>query len=333
LPQLRAGYQASLSDPIITASGLTKTFDPSSGVFDIDLSVEPGTIVGLIGPSGSGKTTTVRLMTGILPPESGQIEVLGTNPTEFNSRLRARIGYMPQNLVLYPDLTLRQSIDFAASMYGLPYFRRSKRIGALVDFVELGDAEDRLPAEASGGEQRRAMLAATFVHRPELAFLDEPTAGIDPVLRRKFWDRFEELSDEGRTLVVTTQYVGEAAYCHRVAVLASGRVIAYDTPDGLRRTAHGGELVEVTFERPPTPDDLALLQGTITNRPLKWLDARTARMVVTDAGEAAPAITRWADQRGLEIEKSESYQPPFDDVFIHLIESQVEARPEEVPVG
>ncbi|HEX5696611.1 MAG TPA: ABC transporter ATP-binding protein, partial [Acidimicrobiia bacterium] len=163
-----------MADSIITASALTKRFGPSAGVFDIDLDVAPGLIVGFIGPSGSGKTTTIRLMTGILAPDSGRVTVLGADPTGFDTRTRGRIGYMPQESILYPQLTLRDNLNFAASLYGMPY-RRSKQIEGMIDFVALGDAVDRLPGESSGGEQRRLMLASTLIHQPDLIFLDEPT--------------------------------------------------------------------------------------------------------------------------------------------------------------
>jgi ABC-2 type transport system ATP-binding protein len=317
-----------LADSIISASGLTKRFGPSAGVFDIDLDIASGLIVGFIGPSGSGKTTTIRLMTGILAPDSGRVVVLGADPTGFDTRTRGRIGYMPQESILYPHLTLRDNLDFAASLYGMPY-RRSTQIERMIDFVALGDAVDRLPSQASGGEQRRLMLASTLIHQPDLIFLDEPTAGIDPVLRRKFWDRFEELGEQGRTLVVTTQYVGEAAYCDYVAVLARGRILSFDTPEGLRRAAFDGELIDLTFENPPDSTDLASLDGALTRHPVQWIDSRTVRVVVEDAGAAAPRLTKWAEQRGMTLEKAESYLPPFDDVFVHLVDSLEETRDEE----
>jgi ABC-2 type transport system ATP-binding protein len=319
---------ATLADSIISASGLTKRFGPSAGVFDIDLDIASGLIVGFIGPSGSGKTTTIRLMTGILAPDSGRVVVLGADPTAFDTRTRGRIGYMPQESILYPHLTLRDNLNFAASLYGMPY-RRSTQIERMIDFVALGDAVDRLPGQASGGEQRRLMLASTLIHQPDLIFLDEPTAGIDPVLRRKFWDRFEELGEQGRTLVVTTQYVGEAAYCDYVAVLAGGRILSFDTPEGLRRAAFDGELIDLTFENPPASADLASLDGALTRHPVQWIDSRRVRVVVEDAGAAAPQLTKWAEQRGLTLEKAESYLPPFDDVFVHLVDSLEETRDEE----
>ena len=306
------------SSPLaVTTSELTKSYGEGAGVFDLDIDIDQGTIVGFIGPSGSGKTTTVHLMTGVLEPDSGIVEVLGQRPIAFTSTTRARIGYMPQESILYPDLTLRENLNFAASLYGMP-FRRKKALGQVIDFVQLEGAVDRLPRDASGGEKRRVMLASTLIHDPDLIFLDEPTAGIDPVLRRKFWDRFAELADAGKTLVVTTQYVGEAAYCDYVAVLAEGRILTLDTPEGLRRQAYGGPLVEMTFPSPPGSDDLISLEESVALS-LDRVDRDRIRLVVEDEATAMPAIEAWAEQRRVEVEKTETYLPPFDDVFVELV--------------
>lgn len=310
--------QTSASDAVVSARNVTKDYGGGAGVFDLDLDISPGTIVGFIGPSGSGKTTTVRMLTGIIAPDEGDIEVLGERPTKFTSATRARIGYMPQQALLFPDLSLRENLDFAASLYGMPY-DRSERLQELIDFVELEGAIERLPDQASGGEKRRAMLAATLIHTPDLIFLDEPTAGLDPVLRRKLWDRFGELAKKGRTLLVTTQYVGEAAYCDYVAVLADGRVLILDTPEGLRRAAYGGELVEVVLARRPSREDELSLAALSTGADPVWLDYRTVRLTVEDAGTAGPEIAAWASERDVEIEQSEAYQPEFDDVFVELV--------------
>jgi len=300
----------------VTTSSLTKSYGNNAGVFDLDIDIESGTIVGFIGPSGSGKTTTVHLLTGVLAPDSGTAEVLGERPLAFSRSTRSRIGYMPQESILYPDLSLRENLNFAASLYGMPY-RRKEKLGRLIDFVELESAVDRLPREASGGEKRRAMLAATLIHDPELIFLDEPTAGVDPVLRRKFWDRFGELAESGKTLVVTTQYVGEAAYCDYVAVLAEGRVLTIDTPEALRRQAYGGEIIEMAFTTPPGTDDLISLESEAIS--LDRVERDRIRLVVEKADDALPSIAAWAERRNLEVEKTEPYLPPFDDVFVELV--------------
>ncbi|HEX6220111.1 MAG TPA: ABC transporter ATP-binding protein [Acidimicrobiia bacterium] len=304
----------------VAASGLTKDYGGGAGVFDLDLEIERGSIVGFIGPSGSGKTTTIRMMTGVIAPDRGELMVLGERPMSFTRDTRARIGYMPQHAILYPDLTLLENLNFAASLYGVPY-KRKERIAELVEFVQLEGRMDRLPREASGGEKRRIMLASTFFHRPELVFLDEPTAGIDPVLRRRFWDRFRELASDGRSLLVTTQYVGEAAYCDYVAVLANGEIVVVDTPEGLRHAAYGGEQIEVTFNSPPSSrhvSELGRLVGLEDVEP-EWVDSRTARIVVDKPGEAIQAVTRWAEENQVELEKSEAFQPEYDDVFVQLI--------------
>jgi ABC-2 type transport system ATP-binding protein len=308
-----------LADSIISASGLTKRFGPSAGVFDLDLEIAPGLIVGLIGPSGSGKTTTVRLMTGILSADSGQLSVLGADPESFTSATRQQIGYMPQDSNLDPHLTLHENLNFAASLYGMSY-QRSRQLDRIIDFVELQNVVHRLPGEASGGERRRLMLASTLIHQPELIFLDEPTAGIDPVLRKRIWDRLRELGEQGRSLMVTTQYVGEAAYCDYVVVLAHGRRLIADTPEGLRSAAYGGELIDITFEQSLPASDVASLEETITTQPMRWIDSRSVRLVVDDAGAAAPEVAKWAEQRGVSLEKVEAFLPPYDDVFVHLVD-------------
>ena len=317
------------TDPAIIADELTKRFEEEAGVFDLDLRVDRGRIVALIGPSGSGKTTTVRLMTGLLAPDSGSISVLGQDPTRFTSETRARIGYMAQDSVFFPDLTLRENLNFAASLFGVP-LRRKRRVNEIVELLDLGEAFDRLLRDVSGGEKRRLSLAATLIHGPELLFLDEPTAGIDPILRTKFWDHFEHLSEQGSTLMVTTQYVGEAAYCDLVGVLAQGRVLALDTPDALRRRAYGGDLFDVVLAAPPTRDDLVALTRAEGISKVTWLDDHSVRLVVEDAGVVSSTLADWASQRGLDLERSEAYLPPFDDVFVELVNAAEEQVVDEV---
>lgn len=303
---------------VVVAENLTRAFGPDAGVFDLDLELDHGVIVGLIGPSGSGKTTAVRLLTGVLQPDSGKVRVLGENPLRFSRETRSRIGYLPQHAVLYPDLTLQENLRFASSLYGMNWRRRDE-LGRMIEFLELEGAMERLPREASGGEKRRVMLAATLVHQPELIFLDEPTAGLDPVLRRKLWDRFDELAEAGRSLLVTTQYVGEAAYCDLVAVLAEGRVLAFDAPEDLRRRAFGGELLDVVFIEPPDRETAESLAGLGVGQAPQWLDRRSVRIVVSDAGTAGPAIVKWAQERHVGLVKTEPYLPPFDDVFVEIV--------------
>jgi ABC-2 type transport system ATP-binding protein len=313
------------TDVSIIAAELTKRFEEDAGVFDLDLEVEKGRIVALIGPSGSGKTTTVRLMAGLLAPDSGSISVLGQDPTRFTSRTRARIGYMAQDSVFFPDLTLRENLNFAASLFGVP-LRRRPRVNQMVELLDLGGPIDRLLRDVSGGEKRRLSLAATLIHRPDLLFLDEPTAGIDPILRKKFWDHFGQLAEQGSTLMVTTQYVGEAAYCDLVGVLAGGRILALDTPEGLRRRAFGGDLFDVVFASPPAREDLVALTRADGVSKVTWLDDHTVRLVVDDAGELPPTLEAWAGERGLEIERSETHLPPFDDVFVEFVAADDENR-------
>jgi ABC-2 type transport system ATP-binding protein len=307
------------STAAVHARGLTKLFADGVGVRDLSLDVEQGTIFGFIGPSGSGKTTTIRLMTGILAPDGGELYVLGKAPAEFDRSDRSRLGYMPQLSVLYPHLSIWENLGFSASLFGVPWRGRRKRMREQLRLVELDGARNRLLRESSGGMQRRLALAATLIHNPDLLFLDEPTAGIDPLLRRKVWDHFTDLRNQGRTLFVTTQYVGEAAYCDRVGVLAEGRLIAVDTPEGLRRQAFGGEVLDVIFAAPLLAPQLDQLAEVAAATRVERIGFREVRLVVADAGEVSPQVTAWATEAGVEIESVEPYLPAFDDVFVELI--------------
>lgn len=311
-------------EPVIRAERLTKRFGDEVAVNAVSLTVPRGMIFGFIGPSGSGKTSTVRLLTGIAEPTEGELEVLGARPDVFPPRLRARIGYMPQLFVLYPDLSVWENLHFVASLYGLGP-SRVKRMKALLEFVELGAHRHKPARQLSGGMQRRLSLAATLVHDPDVIFLDEPTAGIDPVLRSKFWDYFRDLRDRGRTLFVTTQYVGEAAYCDQVGIMREGRLLTVDTPEGLRRQALGGEGVDIRLEDRLAPALAAELQALPPNRgDLIWHGQRQLRLTVDDASTALPQLAAWFQERGIAVAAMEPYHPPFDDVFVELIRREAD---------
>lgn len=311
-----------MSQPVIRIDHLTKKFGDEVAVNEATFDVPAGTIFGFIGPSGSGKTTLVRLLTGVLTPSAGKAVVLGREPIHFKQATREQIGYMPQLFVLYPQLTVWENLNFAASIYGMG-FRRGKRLKDVLEFVELYEHRRKRVRDISGGMQRRLSLAATLVHNPALIFLDEPTAGIDPVLRRKFWDHFRALRDEGRTLFITTQYVGEAAYCDFVGVMANGRVLMVEPPEQLRRRAYGGDVVDINMAAPfnrallPAMGELPFAHGKVSA-----LSDTQVRLVVEEASTATPALMDWCRDHGLEVQSIEPFQPPYDDVFVELVKDQ-----------
>jgi len=326
-PAAPAKAAPTTADLAIQAHELSKRFNGQDAVTDLTFAVPRGQVFGYIGPSGSGKTTTIRLLTGVYRPSSGKVTVLGRTPDRFSLRTREKIGYMPQHFVLYPELSVWENLSFAASIYGMG-FGRGRRLLELLEFVELAEHRHKLARDISGGMLRRLSLAATLVHDPELIFLDEPTAGIDPVLRRKFWDHFRELQAQGRTLFITTQYVGETAYCDAVGVMGEGYLITVDTPDGLRQRAMGGDVIDLrTTERIPYNllNDLAD-QPFVRQRRVTRLDEEGGvRLVVDEAATAMPALLEWVSSHNLGIDTVQEFLPPFDDVFVELVRRERES--------
>jgi len=292
-------------------------FDDVTALAGVSLDVKAGMLLGVVGPSGAGKTTLIRLLTGALRPTRGRIRVFGEDPRHFQRGTRERIGYMPQQFTLYPDLTASENVDFMASLYGLLWFRRRRRVRDVLKLVELWDARARRASKLSGGMQRRLELACALVHEPTLLFLDEPTAGIDPILRAHVWNELHRLRDGGATLIVTTQYVTEATECDAIALIAGGRLVAHDAPQALRRRAAGGDLVDVetaTEIDPGALDRIPMVRG------VRRLEPTLYRVTVDDAATAMPAIVDAVRAMGAEVRATREARPSFDEVFATLVE-------------
>lgn len=302
----------------ISFDGAGKRFGDRWVIRDLDLSIPRGAIFGLIGPSGCGKTTTVRLTNGVYRPDEGRVELLGMDASRMRARDRASIGYLPQRPALFDDLSLWENLNFHASLNGVR-FRRRRRLEELLELVDLSDDRRKLVHQSSGGMQRRLALAATLVHRPPVLLLDEPTAGIDPILRRRFWEHFRSLGEAGHTLVVTTQHVDEAAHCDVVGLLDEGRLAAIGSPDELRRQAVGGEIIEVEVDRVLEDRNLIELTGLVGATSYERLDARRMRLIVDDAGRVLPRVVAELDGHGVGVVHAGHVVLPYDEMFIRLV--------------
>lgn len=300
----------------IALDAVSREFGDRKVVDGITLTLDRGLILGIIGPSGAGKTTTIRMMTGALAPSEGTVRVLGEDPRKFRRRTRERLGYMPQQFSLYEDLTTAENVDFVASMFGMLAPRRRRRIPEVLKLLDLWPAKSRQAGKLSGGMQRRLQLACALVHEPTLVFLDEPTAGIDPILRERIWTELHRLREAGRTLVITTQYVTEAEECDLVALIDEGHLIALGQPEELRRSALGGEVVEIETAQP-------VPLSTLVERPEVIDGGRVGpnryRLVVEDAGEAIPAIVESLTASGAEVNATREERASFEEVFSLLV--------------
>jgi ABC-2 type transport system ATP-binding protein len=235
--------------PVIETQAVTRRFGSVTAVDAVDIEVRRGEIFGCLGPNGSGKSTLMRMLLGLLAPSDGTARVLGLSMPRDAERLRSRVGYMPQRFSLYEDLTVRENLEFAGQVFGLPRRRRDERLAAVVEEHGLRAYIDTRAAALSGGWKQRLALAVATIHAPELLVLDEPTAGVDPQSRREFWENLFDLTSSGATIFVSTHYMDEAVRCHRLCLLRDGRRIAVGSPQQLVAEL-GDRVVNLAVDEP-----------------------------------------------------------------------------------
>ena len=221
----------SAAAPVVEADHLSRHFGKLVAVRDVSLRVEKGEIFGVLGPNGAGKSTTIRMLCGLLAPTSGRGSVVGYDIATDPDQIKARIGYMTQRFSLYEDLSVEENLLFYGGLYGIERLERTRRVDAVIERIGLGDRRTQVAGTLSGGWKQRLALACSTIHEPALLFLDEPTAGVDPVSRREFWDHIHRIASEGASIVVTTHYMDEAERCHRLAFIFRGEVLDTGTPE------------------------------------------------------------------------------------------------------
>jgi len=302
---------------VVQTSGLTKLFGSLVAVDHMDLSVKTGEIFGFLGPNGAGKTTTVRILCGLMAPTSGSAFVVGHDVVKEPEEVKQRIGYMPQSYGLYDDLTVEENLNFFGSIYRVPSKERRNRANEILQLVRLEESRKQFSGQLSGGMKRRLSLAVSLIHNPELLILDEPTAGIDPPLRRVFWEYFRHLNERGVTFFINTHYMDEAELCDRLALISYGRLVAVGTPTELRRKAIGGERIELVTA------DLSKTQAILKDSEFGAnvaVSNGAVRLIVDEAASAIPRVTSFLRERRVEVLQVRQLQPSLEDVFIKLVQ-------------
>ena len=297
---------------VIDVAGLNKHFGAHHVVRNLTLQVRHGEIFGFLGPNGSGKTTSIRMLCGLLRPDSGHGSCLGHDVIRETAAIKREVGYMTQRFSLWEDLTIAENLDFVARMYGLA--QRRATVSEALDGLGLADRKDQLAGTLSGGWKQRLALAACLIHRPKLLLLDEPTAGVDPKARRDFWDEIHRLAAEGITVLVSTHYMDEAERCHRLAYIAEGRLLANGSADevvaGQRLSAWS-----VSGADPAAMSRvLAQLPGVARITPF----GNTLHVTGHDAPLLASSMHTWAAESGARVE---AIAPSLEDAFIDLMDS------------
>lgn len=308
----------------VVATGLTKRFGDFTAVNSISFNVRRGEIFGFLGPNGSGKTTTIRMIVGLLEPTAGSIQVLGQQAGHDGMSVRRRLGYMSQRFSLYPELTVSENLRFFGRAYGVTGEHFASRKQTLLQMAGLVGHENQITETLSGGWKQRLALGAAMLHQPDILFLDEPTAGVDPLSRRAFWDLLYEQAAGGVTIFVTTHYMDEAEHCHRLAFIYQGRIIAQGTPSQVRAVELGATVLEVDCSDPGRAAVLmgaAVTAGTLPAREITLHGSLVHVSTMRDA-EAAEAIPRLLAAAGIVVNGQDRIQPSLEDVFVSLVRAQ-----------
>ena len=302
----------------VVVHGLTKKFGDFVAVDHIDFSVETGEIFGFLGPNGSGKTTTIRMLLGLITPTEGEARVLGIDITRKPEAIARRVGYMSQKFSLYPDLTADENLTFYGRAYGLRGRELARRKDEALELIGLGSRRDRLTKNLAGGWQQRLALAAAMLHGPELLFLDEPTAGVDPVSRRNFWRLLYDLAARGATIFVTTHYMDEAEQCHRLAFIHRGKIIAIGPPGTIKQEKMQGQVVEIICKRPQI-GIRALREANIPEVALYGKRIHAAGPALEGRLSALESLLK---QAGAEPQSLRIIPPSLEDVFIANVKNE-----------
>ncbi len=294
---------------------LSKKFGDFKAVNDVSFAIPKGEIFGLLGPNGAGKTTTIRMLCGIMPPTSGKGTVLGFDIEKESEDIKKQIGYMSQKFSLYNDLTAKENINFYASIYGVPKSKRSSRVDELIEMAGLGNHRNALTFNLSGAWRQRLALACAVVHEPPMLFLDEATAGVDPVSRREFWDLIYDMAGNGVSVLATTHYMDEAEYCNMIAMMYRGELIAYASPDELRDNIPG-VLYQVECDNPTEAMELLKQQPWVYEVSIHGVLLH----VMVDDSKREKNLLKTLNNHHIEIIRMEESIPSLEDVFITTIE-------------
>jgi ABC-2 type transport system ATP-binding protein len=302
--------------PAIEVRDLTKRFGRFTAVDRVSFQVARGQVFGFLGPNGSGKSTTIRMLCGILSPSAGHGRVAGFDIAREPEQVRQHIGYMSQRFSLYEELTVQENLDFFAGVYGLWGARAADRRDEMLSLGGLTAHRHVLARDLPTGLRQRLSLAAAILHRPPVLFLDEPTAGVDPIARREFWDLIRAMSAQGTTVLVTTHYMDEAEHCHALAFIHQGRLIASAPPAELK-AAWQGCLAEVAVDAPVLVPALQLLQRQPETREAAMFGA--ALHVTVERPEGLAALRSALEAEGISVERLEPVAPSLEDVFVSLM--------------
>lgn len=308
---------------IIRTEELTKQFDGFTAVDRVTFSVRKGEIFGFLGPNGAGKTTTIRMLLALLAPTSGEARVLGFDVTQEDMEIHRRVGYMSQRFSLYNDLTISQNLDFFGGTYGVRGRRLKERKNYALEMAGLTERRGELAENLAGGWRQRLALSCSILHEPQLLFLDEPTAGMDPISRREFWDLLYAFSDEGRTIFVTTHYMDEAEHCHRLAFIQAGRLTAMGSPREIKETEMEGRVLEIACSASARAIDV--LRGSALFDDVSLYGA-LVHVVSQDVDAHRPKIEEMLEAADVEIRSINVIAPSLEDVFVASVRKRVSRR-------